>query len=80
MALMGAIAAVGHFLIIRAHRMATASQLAPYGYTEIVAAILFGFLVFADMPAPVVWLGIAMIMASGVAASWSNGRLDGEGG
>ncbi len=80
MALMGAIAAVGHFLIIRAHRMATASELAPYGYTEIVAAILFGLLVFGDMPTPLVWLGIAMIMASGVAASWSNGRLDGEGG
>jgi drug/metabolite transporter (DMT)-like permease len=37
-------------------------------------------LFFGDMPTPLVWLGIAMIMASGVAASWSNGRLDGEGG
>jgi drug/metabolite transporter (DMT)-like permease len=45
MALMGAIAAMGHLLIIRAHRVATASQLAPYGYTEILAAILFGFVV-----------------------------------
>jgi drug/metabolite transporter (DMT)-like permease len=74
MALMGLIAAVGHFLIIAAHRMATASQLAPYGYTEIVAAIMFGFIVFGDLPHPIVWLGIAIIVASGIAVTWSNSR------
>jgi drug/metabolite transporter (DMT)-like permease len=75
MALMGVIAAVGHFLIIAAHRVATASQLAPYGYTEIVAAILFGFLVFGDLPDPIVWLGIAIVVASGIAVTWSNSRI-----
>ncbi|QEX22306.1 hypothetical protein FRZ61_22360 [Hypericibacter adhaerens] len=72
MALIGAIATAGHFLIIAAHRMATASQLAPYGYTEIVAAILFGFIVFGDIPDPIVWLGIAVIIASGIAVTWSH--------
>ncbi|HWA42700.1 MAG TPA: DMT family transporter [Hypericibacter adhaerens] len=72
MALIGVIATAGHFLIIAAHRMATASQLAPYGYTEIVAAILFGFIVFGDIPDPIVWLGIAVIIASGIAVTWSH--------
>jgi drug/metabolite transporter (DMT)-like permease len=68
MALMGVIAAIGHLLIVAAHRMTTASQLAPYGYTEIVAAIFFGFVVFGDWPTPAVWTGIVVIVASGVVA------------
>jgi len=68
MALMGFIAAIGHFMIVHAHRLASAAQLAPFGYTEIVSAILIGFLVFGDIPAPIVWLGIALITASGIAA------------
>lgn len=68
MVLMGFIAAIGHFMIVHAHRLASAAQLAPFGYTEIVSAILIGFLVFGDIPAPIVWLGIALITVSGVAA------------
>ena len=79
MAVMGSVAALGHFLLITAHRMATAAQLAPYGYAEIVSAIFFGLIVFGDWPRPIVWLGIAIIVASGVAVTWSNAKLDTEG-
>jgi drug/metabolite transporter (DMT)-like permease len=79
MALMGGVAALGHFLLITAHRMATAAQLAPYGYAEIVSAIFFGLVVFGDWPRPVVWLGIAVIVASGIVVTWSNAKLDTEG-
>ena len=64
----GVIAAIGHFMIVQAHRLATASHLAPFGYTEIVSAIVIGLIVFGDIPTPIVWLGIALIVASGVAA------------
>jgi len=74
MALMGAIAAVGHFLIVAAHRLTSASRLAPYGYMEIVAAVFFGWLLFHDWPAPTVWAGIVVIIASGVFASLHDGR------
>lgn len=73
-ALMGFIAAIGHFMIVYAHRLASAAQLAPFGYTEIVSAIIIGFVVFGDMPAPIVWLGIALITASGIAAMRLNRR------
>jgi len=79
MALMGGVAALGHFLLITAHRMATAAQLAPYGYAEIVSAIFFGLIAFGDWPAPVVWVGIAVIVASGIVVTWSNAKLDTEG-
>jgi drug/metabolite transporter (DMT)-like permease len=74
MALMGGIAAVGHFLIVAAHRLASASQLAPYGYTEIAAAVVVGFLMFGDWPRPIVWAGIVLIVASGIGASWRGRR------
>ncbi|SMF44394.1 Threonine/homoserine efflux transporter RhtA [Tistlia consotensis] len=66
MALMGAIAAGGHFLVIRAYECAPASLLSPYGYSEIVMATLVGFVGFGDFPDSVTWLGVAVIVASGV--------------
>jgi drug/metabolite transporter (DMT)-like permease len=75
MALMGGIAAIGHFLIVVAHRMTSASRLAPYGYIEIVAAVFFGFVVFRDWPTSLVWIGIVLIVASGIAASLREGRF-----
>jgi drug/metabolite transporter (DMT)-like permease len=68
MALMGIIAAIGHFMIVHAHRLAPASQLAPFGYIEIVSAIIIGLVIFGDIPAPIVWLGIALIIGSGIVA------------
>ncbi|HVO04213.1 MAG TPA: DMT family transporter [Candidatus Cybelea sp.] len=79
MVAVGAIAALGHFLLITAHRMATAAQLAPYGYAEIVSAIFFGLVVFDQLPTPMVWVGIAVIVASGLVVTWSNARLETEG-
>jgi drug/metabolite transporter (DMT)-like permease len=76
LAAVGVIAAIGHYLLIVAHRMATAAQLAPYGYAEIVSAIFFGLIVFGDWPEPIVWLGIVIIVASGIVVTWSNARLE----
>jgi drug/metabolite transporter (DMT)-like permease len=76
LAAVGGIAAAGHYLLITAHHMATAAQLAPYGYAEIVSAIFFGLVMFGDWPEPIVWLGIAIIVASGIVVTWSNARLD----
>jgi drug/metabolite transporter (DMT)-like permease len=72
----GVIAALGHYLLITAHHFATAAQLAPYGYAEIVSAIFFGLVWFGDWPEPIVWLGIVVIVASGIVVTWSNARLE----
>ena len=70
MASIGLIAAVGHFLIIKSFEFAPASLLAPYGYSEIVMATIVGYLVFGDFPDRWTWLGIAVIVASGLYISW----------
>ena len=66
MAMMGLIAAGGHFLLIKAFDFAPASLLAPFTYSEIVMTTLLGFVVFGDFPDTWTWAGIAVIVASGV--------------
>lgn len=74
MLLMGLCAALGHLCIIIAHEKASASQLAPLGYSEIISATLLGYLFFGDFPDPLTWLGIAVIVASGIYISIREGR------
>ncbi|PRD40720.1 EamA family transporter [Phyllobacterium phragmitis] len=62
----GALATVGHLLVVQAFRLAPASVLAPFQYFEIVMAVLIGLLVFNDFPTPSKWLGILIIVGSGI--------------
>lgn len=66
MILLGVLAACGHLLIIKAYESSPASLLAPFGYSEIITATLISYLVFADVPDGWGWLGIAVVIASGV--------------
>ncbi|HCH33316.1 MAG TPA: hypothetical protein DE045_10265 [Oceanospirillaceae bacterium] len=69
MASMGLFAAFGHYLIIKACEYATASQLSPFNYFEIVAATGISYFVFDFFPDFYVWLGIAIICLSGAYVS-----------
>jgi drug/metabolite transporter (DMT)-like permease len=69
MALMGAVAAAGHFLIIKSFEYAEASLLAPLGYSEIISAAAVGYLAFGDFPDEWTWAGVAVIIASGIYVS-----------
>lgn len=67
---MGLIGCLGHHLIVQAFKLAPASLLAPFQYIEIVAAAGLGWLVFNEFPTPVKWLGIAIIVSSGLYVFW----------
>ena len=75
MVTMGAIAASGHFLIIMAFERAPASLLAPYGYSEIVMATVVGYVAFGDFPDQWTWIGVAVIVCSGIYISLRERRL-----
>ena len=47
---MGAAGGFGHFLVMTAHRFATAATLAPYSYIQLIWTVISGYLVFADVP------------------------------
>ena len=74
MAGIGAIAAGGHFLLIKAFDYAPASLLAPYSYSEIVTATAVGWIFFTDFPDGWTWTGIAVIVTSGIYISWRERR------
>ncbi|RWX78508.1 DMT family transporter [Neorhizobium lilium] len=74
MAGVGVFAALSGILAVYAYRAAPASVIAPLQYFEIVSATLFGWLVFDDFPDPVKWLGIGIIIGSGLFIIWRERR------
>ena len=63
----GILGAVGHFLLIRAHGLAPATLLAPFGYAQLLVVLVLGWLVFGQLPDGIALTGIALIAASGLA-------------
>jgi drug/metabolite transporter (DMT)-like permease len=66
MATMGSAGAVGHFMLVKALHNAEASMLAPFTYSQVVAAIAWGYLVFADVPSIWTVAGASVVIASGL--------------
>ncbi len=65
-AVMGAIAAAFHILLVKALEFGQASVLAPFAYAEIIMATTVGYFVFGDFPDPFTWVGIAIVIGAGV--------------
>lgn len=66
LALSGLIATVGHLCVAMALKHTEAGVLAPFQYLEIVGATVFGLWLFGDFPDGVTWIGIAVIVGSGL--------------
>jgi len=64
--IMGLLASVGHFALIRAFDYAQAGLLAPFAYSYLVWGVLLGFAVFGDFPDGLAFAGMAVIVASGL--------------
>jgi drug/metabolite transporter (DMT)-like permease len=64
--LLGVLGGCGHYLLALAHRYAPASVIAPFLYQQVIYMALFGYLVFGDVPSPAVWIGAAIVIASGL--------------
>ena len=63
---MGAAGAGGHFMLVKAFHSAEASVLAPFTYAQVVAAIVWGFLLFGDVPSLWTISGAGVVIASGL--------------
>ena len=66
MVLIGIIAGVSSGLALKAFELAPVSLLAPFIYTEMVMSCVVGYVFFRDFPDAFAWLGIAIIVGSGV--------------
>ena len=67
LALLGVVALLGHLCVTRSLKLAEASVVAPYQYTFIIWALLFGWLFFGDWPTPLMLCGAGLIVAAGLA-------------
>ncbi|MGV3553024.1 DMT family transporter [Rhizobium sp.] len=73
--ILGGLSAYGHLLVLRAFRLAPVSILAPFQYFEIISATILGFMLFGDFPTPSKWLGVAIIVGSGLYIIWRERKV-----
>ncbi len=66
LALLGMVAMVAHVCVNQSLVLAPASTVVPYQYATIVWAVLFGYLVFGDVPDAYMIAGAAIIIAAGL--------------
>ncbi|WP_130278270.1 DMT family transporter [Rhizobium sp. BK696] len=68
--ILGSLSGYAHLLVVRAFRLAPLSLLAPFQYFEIISATVLGYALFNDFPTVSKWIGIAVIVASGLFIIW----------
>jgi drug/metabolite transporter (DMT)-like permease len=76
--ILGSISGYAHLIVVRAFRMAPLSVLAPFQYFEIIAATILGYALFDDFPTVSKWVGILIIVGSGLFILWREQRRAAE--
>ena len=66
---------VAHLLMVEAFRHGQLVAVAPFRYVQIVWTILAGIVFWGEIPAPIVFVGIGVICASGIYIAWREARL-----
>lgn len=63
---MGLIGTLGMTLITQAYRHAPAAVIAPFDYSVLIWGAIFGWMIWHEAPGANVWIGSAVVMASGI--------------
>ncbi|SFR58552.1 DMT family transporter [Litoreibacter janthinus] len=72
---LGVFAAVGGYFISLAYRTGEAALVAPFEYLALPLSIILGMLIFDEWPDAVAWMGIALILTSGLYTVWRENQL-----
>jgi drug/metabolite transporter (DMT)-like permease len=72
--IMGVFAAIGSVLFTWAYKSASSSFVAPFEYTAMIWAVLYGLVLFGDFPDAMTWMGIAIVIAAGLLMAWRDAR------
>jgi drug/metabolite transporter (DMT)-like permease len=62
----GVLGSLGHFCLISGHKLAPASVLSPFIYTQLVWVVILGYLVFDHVPNSWTIAGAAIVIGSGL--------------
>jgi drug/metabolite transporter (DMT)-like permease len=68
--LLGAIGTFGNYLSVKAMTYAEASLLAPFGYAEMINAVIAGWYFFGDFPDRWTFVGVSILIACALYISW----------
>jgi drug/metabolite transporter (DMT)-like permease len=71
----GLIGGVSHILLTESYRLAPASLVAPFDYTAMLWAFVFGYALFGEVPAPLVFIGSVIVIAAGLFVIWRERQL-----
>ncbi|MDD7910392.1 DMT family transporter [Pseudovibrio exalbescens] len=71
----GVFGGIGQLLLTQSYRFADASTVAPFDYINMVWAIVFGFLIFAEVPTPEVLVGSAIVISAGIFVIYRERKL-----
>lgn len=74
LALVGGFAALGNLLQLYAVQKCDVSKLAPFGYSEIITMTVIGVILFGDWPDYVTFVGMGIIMISGLIVAFTTTR------
>ena len=66
LSILGVFGGLGHYCVARALMWGPAPVIAPFQYFQLLAASLFGFFIFGDMPSIWTGVGAVIIIAAGV--------------
>lgn len=58
--------AFGYHLMIRGTRIGQLSAVAPFRYSALLIALMIGWIIWGEVPDPVGWIGIAMLIVAGL--------------
>ena len=78
LAALGAVGGFSQICLTASLRFAPVGAVVPFDYTQLLWAVLLGWLVFADRPASTTGLGAAIIIASGLYTLYREHRLGRE--
>ena len=74
----GVLGAVGHFCLIAGHKVAPASVLSPFIYTQLIWVVILGYLVFDHVPTGWTMAGAAIVIGSGLYLLYRERELGGR--
>jgi len=72
---LGVLGGIAHIFLTESYRHATASVVAPFDYSAMLWALLFGYFVFGELPSALVYVGGAIVAGAGLFVIWRERQL-----
>lgn len=73
--MLGLLGGLAHIFLTESYRHAAASVIAPFDYSSMLWALILGWWLFGELPAPLVYVGAAIVAGAGLFVIWRERQL-----